>query len=58
MSEMTGYVGTVEQEMGLLSQGMFNIDTRMTHMIGGVTIMRENMRQISKPMGMMNPFMP
>lgn len=44
--------------MGVLRGAMTNIDQRVNHMIGSVASMRENVHQISRPMGVMNPFMP
>lgn len=31
---------------------------RIVQMTGGVAVMRENVRQIARPMGFMNPMMP
>jgi methyl-accepting chemotaxis protein len=53
-NEMT----TIEQSMGVVGQGMGIIDQRVHLMNGGVAVMRENVRQISRPMGGMLPFMP
>ncbi len=58
MSLMAGQVSGINNEMSVLRGGMSNIDLRLAHMIGSVASMRENVRQIAKPMGMMNPFMP
>ncbi len=58
MSEMTRQMDTIETDMGLLGQGMTNIDTRFAHMTNSVAVMRENARQMARPMGIMNPFMP
>ncbi|MCB1857454.1 MAG: translation initiation factor 2 [Gammaproteobacteria bacterium] len=58
MRSMNGQVAGIKNEMAVLRGGMLNIDQRVLHMTGSVASMRENVRQIAKPMGMMNPFMP
>ncbi|MEW7977705.1 MAG: translation initiation factor 2 [Candidatus Sedimenticola endophacoides] len=58
MEHMTGTVDVIEQDMALLGAGMTNIDQRIVQMTGGVAVMRENVRQIARPMGFMNPMMP
>ena len=58
MHQMSGEVHTIRNEMGVLRGAMTNIDQRTAHMIGSVASMRENVRQIARPMGTMNPFMP
>lgn len=58
MTEMSGEVHAIRNEMGVLRGAMTNIDQRVNHMIGSVASMRENVHQISRPMGVMNPFMP
>ena len=49
---------SISGDMGILSGGMTNIEQRFGHMTGSVAVMRENVRQISGPMGFMNPMMP
>lgn len=58
MHQMTGEMNTINSEMSQLGIGMINIDQRFGQMTGGVAVMRENVRQISRPMGSMNPAMP
>lgn len=58
MNQMSGEVHAIRNEMGVMQGAMVNIDQRLVHMIGSVATMRENVRQIAKPMGVMNPFMP
>ncbi|MCP4284430.1 MAG: translation initiation factor 2 [Gammaproteobacteria bacterium] len=58
MSEMSGEVHAIRNEMAVLQGSMTNIDQRVGHMIGSVAGMGENVRQIARPMGVMNPFMP
>jgi uncharacterized protein YoxC len=58
MEEVSGSMQTVRSDMTLLGQAMGNIDVRVHQMSGGVAIMRENVVQIARPMGKMNPFMP
>jgi hypothetical protein len=58
MDLIAGEMGSIEQSMGLVGQGMGIIDQRVHVMSGGVAIMRENVRQIARPMGGMMPFMP
>ncbi|MES9906359.1 MAG: translation initiation factor 2 [Sedimenticola sp.] len=58
MHRIAGEVGVIDQEMTLLSQGMNNIEQRFGQMSGSVSVMRSNVRQISGPMGFMNPVMP
>jgi hypothetical protein len=58
MGEIAGNMGAIRQDMDLLGQAMGNIDPRLQQMIGGVAVMRENVRQIAVPMGKMNPFLP
>ncbi|MCB1752542.1 MAG: translation initiation factor 2 [Gammaproteobacteria bacterium] len=58
MSGMSGDVHVIRNEMSVLQGAMTNIDQRVGHMIGSVASMRENVHQISRPMGVMNPFLP
>ncbi len=58
MNEITANIGGIEQSMGFLSLGMRVIDERVHLMTPGVANMRENVWQISRPMGSINPFMP
>jgi methyl-accepting chemotaxis protein len=50
MTNITGSISGMEQEMALMSAGMSNIDQRTGSMAGSVSIMRENTRQMAKPM--------
>jgi len=58
MQVIGGGMTTMEESMGLVSRGMNIIDHRVHMMNGGVGVMRENVRQIARPMGGMMPFMP
>ncbi|MES9876019.1 MAG: translation initiation factor 2 [Candidatus Sedimenticola sp. PURPLELP] len=58
MSELNTEVATINTDVGLMNGAMSNISHRMGEMTGGVSVMRENVRQISRPMGFMNPMMP
>jgi hypothetical protein len=58
MRAIAGEIATIEESMGLVGQGMGIIDQRVHLMNGGVAVMRENVRQIARPMGSMMPFMP
>lgn len=58
MNQMSAQVSAINNEMGVMRGGMLNIDQRTAHMVGSVAGMRENVHQISRPMGIMNPFMP
>jgi Tfp pilus assembly protein PilO len=58
MQQMVGDMEGIDQGMGRMSQSMGNMSVRVGRMSGGVAIMRENVRQIARPMGAMNPFMP
>ncbi len=51
-------VNGIEQDMQLMSAGMHNVDQRFGHITGGVGVMRQNVRQMSRPMGIMNPMLP
>ena len=57
MHVITGEMETIEESMGMVGRSMGVIDQRMYLMKGGVAVMRENVRQIARPMGSM-PFMP
>ncbi|MCB1849823.1 MAG: translation initiation factor 2 [Gammaproteobacteria bacterium] len=58
MRDMSGEVHAIRNEMAVLQGSMISIDQRVVHMIGGVASMRENVHQIARPMGVMNPFLP
>lgn len=58
MGQITAEMGTIEQSMGLVGQAMGIMDRRVRSMTGGVSVMRENVGQIARPMGGMMPFMP
>ena len=58
MDDISGAVRLIDADMGVLGGGMTNIEQRFGHMTGSVAIIRENVRQISGPMGFMNPVLP
>jgi methyl-accepting chemotaxis protein len=58
MDRVSGTMQSIEQNMGRLGRSMGAIDMRVQQMTGGVAVMRENVVQIARPMGKMNPFMP
>jgi uncharacterized protein YoxC len=58
MSDMSVNVATINQDMNLMTYSMFNIEQRSGHMTSNVSLMRQNVRQIARPMGMMNSFFP
>ncbi len=58
MRLMADDMEVVNDEMALVEQAMVNIDQRMQLMTGGVSIMRTNVWQLAKPMGMMNSILP
>ncbi len=58
MVDISGAVRLIDADMGVLGGGMTNIEQRFGHMTGSVAIIRENVRQISGPMGVMNPMLP
>ena len=53
MHNITGSIGLMDQEMGLMSASMSNIEHRSGSMAGSVSVMRENTRQMARPMKMM-----
>jgi hypothetical protein len=58
MDSITGEVAVINNDMRLINHSMLVIDQRIGHMTGGVSIIRQNMRQMSGPMGFMNPMLP
>ncbi len=58
MHHMTGDIIQIENDMQPMRQGMISIDQRFTQMSVGVASMRNSVKQISRPMGTMNQFMP
>lgn len=58
MHEMTFDIIQMEKDMQPMTQGMISIDQRFGQMSLGVAAMRHHVKQISRPMGAMNPFMP
>lgn len=48
----------IEQSMGLVGEGMSIIDQRVYLMTGAVGTMRQNVRQIARPLGGMSSFFP
>ncbi len=51
-------MGGMGHEMGLLANAMGNIDQRIHHMKAGMSIIRQNLHFMAKPMGIMNPMLP
>jgi len=58
MSGMATHVDNIDLDMTRLKSSMSNIQQRAGNMTGNISLMRENLRQIARPMGAMNPFMP
>ncbi|MCB1758848.1 MAG: translation initiation factor 2 [Gammaproteobacteria bacterium] len=58
MNQISGEVQVIRNEMSVLRGAVANIDQRTVQMTGSVGVMRENVRQIARPMGAMNSFMP
>lgn len=58
MSGMALQVNSISLDMSLMQKSMLNIQQRAGNMTGNISLMRENVRQISRPMGFMNPFLP
>ncbi|EGW54170.1 translation initiation factor 2 [Candidatus Endoriftia persephone] len=58
MGKIGAVMVSIDQEMGQMSRSMGNIDQRFRHMTGGVSVMRYNVRQMSRPMGVINPALP
>jgi len=58
MHTVSGTMQNIEKDMALLGQAMITIDQRVHQMVGGVAVMRENVRQVANPMSKMNPFLP
>ncbi len=58
MQDIADSIDSIESDMLGMSRGMNYINVRFTAMTQGVAVMRTNMRQISRPMGAMNPFLP
>jgi hypothetical protein len=48
----------INQDMSLLRNAVGSITPSMVHMTRTISIMRHDVRQISKPMGSMNPVLP
>jgi len=58
MTDMSTSMNTIDGNMGKMSYGMTIIDQRFGQMTGGVANMSNSVRQMSRPMGVMNPFFP
>ncbi len=58
MHDMTVDIVQMERDMQPMAQGMIAIDQRFAQMSLGVASMRHHVKQISRPMGSMNPMMP
>lgn len=58
MQQMDTDIAVMDGDMDRMSIGMQHVDQRFKHMTQGVTIMRVHVREIARPMGAMNPFMP
>jgi len=58
MDAITGNMAGIEQTMSLIGDGMGIIDQRVYLMTGGVGTMRQNVRQIARPFGGVDAFIP
>ncbi len=58
VTNMVAGMGQINTEMVQMTQDVQNINGSFNHIASGVEVMRFNVNQISRPMGMMNPFMP
>jgi hypothetical protein len=58
ITAITADTGAIERNMSLMSQSMVVIDQRVHLMLGSMSGMRDNVRQMSRPMGGMMPFVP
>ncbi|WP_177420189.1 translation initiation factor 2 [endosymbiont of Lamellibrachia barhami] len=58
MGAMADEMVLIERDMSHLDGGMSNIELRFIQITDGVGVMRSNVRQISRPMGILNPIMP
>jgi hypothetical protein len=58
MQKMDKDIAVMDTDMGRMANGMQHVDQRFKHMTQGVAVMRLHVREIARPMGAMNPFMP
>ena len=58
MHDIREDMGGMGHEMGLLGNAMGSISQRTLQMKAGMSVMRHNVRSISRPMGIMNPILP
>jgi len=58
MNTLTKDMTGIEQSMGLIGEGMGIIDQRVHLITGAVATMRQNVRQVARPMGGMGSFLP
>ena len=58
MLQMDKDIAVMDTDMGKMAAGMRHVDSRFKHMTQGVAVMRLHVREIARPMGAMNPFMP
>ena len=58
MDKIKADMGFIHNDMGLMGNAMGYIDQRIVHMKNSLPVIRENMRMMANPMGVMNPMMP
>ncbi|WP_456449038.1 translation initiation factor 2 [Thiolapillus sp.] len=58
MHQMEADITVMDADMGRMATGMSHVDQRFQHMTQGVAVMRVHVREIARPMGSLNPFMP
>jgi len=58
MHQMEADIAVMDADMARMAAGMSHVDKRFEHMTQGVAIMRVHVREIARPMGSLNPFMP
>lgn len=58
MDAMASEMADIDVDMQRMTPAMGDIAVKMQHMTNGMSVMRQNVRQISGPMGSFNPFMP
>lgn len=58
MDHMTEYMQVIEKDMVGMNHAMEHISEQMHHMKNGMSFMRSNVREFSRPIGAMNPVLP
>lgn len=58
MDSMTASMHQIDTDMSGMSHAMSEISLRMSHMTQGMAGMEYNVRQFSRPMGILNPIIP